>query len=809
MSVVAFTVDTAAPRSKLLGSCIHDCMPSFNRLLVIVLLCVFLPQLFCTEAPTPYATKILINQNVEISLYSPTMFRVRISQILGDKFLAKYEIPFVMGRITNWPAVEYKHRVDNGTDFIETARLQIRVHQADHAWSVWTAGGKTQIYPSNGPVYGMFRDGYTVFDSASALGQRTDYSRYSHWFFDCSTGRYVDTYLGDDLIFDQFFIYGPGYPELFQQLNDLVGPEPMLPKKAYGFFQTQHLGCKGSQAQLLDVASQFRARHIPADTLIVDYEWGDGCPGGDDDDKFWGQLEWSSSYETPLSPTAMIAKLRDMHFDVMLIHHSVPDLPHRAEAVSRDGNRYWASHPYDENYWWKKLKEQLDMGVRGTWQDTRKNDMTDSAIWTWLQNYYGASRRVLFMGNRNMVEVDPWELERDDRAPSNSLLGSRRYPFRWTGDAHTTWSELRWHIDAITNTFGSMAGFSYVTADGYAADWKQQARWNQFLSFSPVARSHTMKPWDQRLEVQWLAPIMAFGEKRDEAARQAESGKADGTQLNSAKTTKTAEDSIRKYLTLRYRLLPYLYSESYRHYRTGFPIARPMVLAFPNNLHVKFNRWPYQYMFGPALLVAPVWADLNTMEIYLPEGYTWVDYWTKTAYAGGQTIVYDTSDAEKLPLFVKSGSIIPMRSDAEWIDPSVPDNPLILDVYPSGEAAAFELYEDDGASTLYQAGQFANTNFTAQINKAGNVKVSLGPTVGNYRGKPDSRTILLEINTISAAPVRVARDGIDVAPKDTLTELDRAPEGWMYDEAQHTVRVKFVQASSGRSTLIVFRQANH
>jgi alpha-glucosidase (family GH31 glycosyl hydrolase) len=757
---------------------------------------------------------------VEVSLYTPTMFRVRVSRLQGEKFPAKYEIPFVIGKTDAWPAVEDRHSGEEDFDLIETSQLRIRVSRLDHSWTVWSSGGEHQIYPSEGPIYGMFRDGYTVFDSASAFDEQTTYSRFSHWFYSPETHRYVDTYLAVDLIFDQLFIYGPGYDKLFQQLNELVGPEPLLPKKAYGFFQTQHLGCKGSQAQFMEVARQLRDRHIPADTLIVDYEWGDGCPGGDEDDKYWGGLEWADAYKTPLSPREMVAKLHEMHFDVMLIHHSAPDFPHRAEDVRIEHRREWTSKVYDEKLWWDKLREQLDLGIDGTWQDTRKNDVTDSVIWKGLQDYYDSSRRVLFMGNRNMVEVDPWELQTDVRIPSSSLLASRRYPFRWTGDAHTTWSELQWHIDAITNTFGPMAGIDYITADAYAADWKQQARWNQFLAFSPVARSHSMKPWDIKLDTQSLTKIMAFGDKRNTSptvatmpltpGQQPDAAEIEQRQLvnSTSQTLPTAENSIRKNLQLRYRLLPYIYSTAYQHYRTGFPITRPMLLAFPDDLHGKFNRLPYQYMFGDAFLVAPVWADLNTMEIYLPEGYGWIDYWSKRTYSGGQNIGYDTSNIEQLPLFVKAGSIIPMRPEAEWIDPSRPDDPLTLDIYPSAAPSTFTLYEDDGVSTLYQSGQFATTLFASRIAADGNITISLGATQGDYRGKPATRTIVIDLNGIAVSPLRVLRNGVELAKTSAVGSLQNASEGWTYDAGQRVVTLKVVTKTSEQTTIGVLKASN-
>ena len=799
--------------------------PSTNRArarisLLLPLLCLAAVSLSWSST-TPYSTNIFIGADVEVSLYTPTMFRVRISQLRGDKFPEQYEIPFVMGKTDAWSPVKYRRWQESGFNLIETSQLRICISAVDHSWTVLSVGGQHQIYPSDGPIYGIFRDGYTVFDSASALDERTDYSRFSHWFYNPKTRRYVDTYMADDVILDKFFIYGPGYEDLFRQLNQLVGPEPLLPKKAYGFFQTQHLGCKGTQAQLMDLARELRDRHIPADTLILDYEWGDGCPGGDEDDKYWGGLEWADAYKSPLSPGEMIGKLHELHFDAMLIHHSAPDFPHRAEDVSRNPKREWTSKVYSEQLWWNKIRAQLDLGVDGIWQDTRKNDITDSVIWNGLQDYYGTSRRVLFLGNRNMVEVDPWELQRDDRTPSNSLLASRRYPFRWTGDAHTTWSELQWHIDAITNTFGAMAGIDYITADGYAADWKQQARWNQFLAFTPVARSHTMKPWDIKLDIQSLTQIMAFGDKRSVSRAVSTTPTTPGQPpdaadleqqqvvRNPSQALPTAENSIRENLRLRYRLLPYLYSKAHEQYRMGFPIVRPMVLAFPNDAHCKFNRQRYQYMFGNAFLVAPVWADLNTMEIYLPEGSDWIDYWSRQRYSGGQTISYDTSNIAKLPLFVKSGSIIPMRADMEWIDPSKADDPMTLDVYPSTAPSSFTLYEDDGISTLYQAGQSATTRFGVQIDPKGSITITLGSSEGEYRGKPESRTYVVDLNLVDQSPREITRDEKPVTRRESFAALAVAAEGWSFDEQLRKIRVKFAQKSSDESVISVLSARQH
>jgi alpha-glucosidase len=750
----------------------------------------------------PYATKVNVGRDVEISLYSPTMFRFRISQLRPNPFPEEYEIPFVVGRLKPWPEVPYRHWNEQGSDMIETSGIRIRVSSDQKTFEVWTANGANQIFPSSGAIRGMFRDGYTLFDSASAFRERNLNSRYAHWFYNAKTRRYVDTYLAGDLILDQFFIYGPGYDRLFQQLNDLVGPEPLLPKKAYGFFQTEESDCKGTQTKLMNIAKKLRDHDIPVDTLILDFEWGDGCPG--ETQKYWGGLDWAPLYSEPLSPRAMLAQLHDMHFDVMLIHHNAPNFPHRADDTpNRPGN--WTQQVYDEDLWWGKIREELAIGVDGLWQDTRQNDVTDSVIWNGIQDYYGGSRRVLFMGNRDAMNLNPWSRDGDHMVGNASLLASRRYPFRWTGDISTTWNELRFQIDAITNSQGSMKGVSYFTADAFAKNWQHQARWNQFLAFSPVARSHTMKPWDAHLDVLSLEKIMRFNPEHVADAQQLASDPdqqvVEAWVDKNAPGTKTAENSIRKYLKLRSRLLPYIYSTAYQNYLTGMPLARPMDLAFPRDTDCQQDRWPYQYMFGDSFLVAPVFADLKSMEIYLPRGSDWIDYWNHQDYPGGQVIDYDTSDAEKLPLSVRAGSIIPMKTEANWIDPKVADDPLFLDIYPSNQSAFVTFYEDDGETVDYQSGRFAATSLETRKEPDGNIGLSIGASRGDYTGKPAHRSFEIIFNLVEKAPASVTRNGSPLMLLKTPEAEFR--ESWYYDVPRHQAIVRLNQAAASVSNVVV------
>lgn len=746
-----------------------------------------------------YCTKVVINDSIEISLYTSRMFRFRKSALKGDKFPVKYEIPYLIGKHTNWDPVSFTQKEDNTYYYLETDQLQIRFLKPYMSWTVWTPDGKNQIYPSSGKTYGMFKDGYTLFDNASSFEERNKNSRYSHWFYNPATQKYTDIYLFEDLIYDRYFIYGPDYPSLFSQFNELVGPEPLLPIKGYGFFQTQHLGCSGNQDKLIELAIKLREKNIPCDNLIIDFEWGDGCPG--EDEKYWGQsLDWAPAYTFPLTPEQMIRKLDSMHFNIMLIHHSAPDFLNR-ELDTRKRPGDWTSKVYRQEVWWEKYQEKLDMGIDGTWQDTRQNDLTDALIWKWTQDYLGPENRVLFLGCRKMMDLNPWELERDNSIPANDLIGSRRYPFRWTEDVSNTWRELKWHINAITNTHGSMKGVNYITADCFGKNWKVQARWNQFIDFNSVSRSHTSKPWESNTDFGALAEIMDYRSNQSEMSDAAEDIDIvnHGESEAGLPAEQTAESSIRIHRKLRYRILPYIYATAFVNYLTGFPISRPLLLAFPNDLHCNRDQWPFQYMFGENFLVAPVYADFNSMEIYLPEGSTWIDYWDKTCYKGGQVIDYSTSDMDKLPLFIRSGAIIPMRGEKNWIETGDVWDPLIIDIYPEG-SSSFSLFEDDKRTTNYQVGEFSKTPIIC-IHDSSKTEIRIDEASGDYNGKPENRNIILRVNLVDNAPAQVQSNTCKMVKHINIVDFNETASGWLYDSAKHQVLIK-VETKTTESTIV-------
>lgn len=740
----------------------------------------------------PYATRFIVGENLEITFYTPTMFRIRTSSLTGEKFPKKYNIPFVIGKLNNWPPVNVKISKDDTSNYqvFRTDSLDVRFDPITGEWSVWKKG--KQICPSNGPTYGMFRDGYSLFDNASFFNEVNSNSRYAHWFYNPETKNYTDTYLKEDLIKDNYFIYGPSYAVVYKQFNTLVGPEPLLPKKAYGFFQTQHLVCKGDQKKLMAVAAELRKKDIPCDNLIIDFEWGDGC-NGNIEIKWGSSLDWSENYTQPLSSGQMLTKLDSMHFNVMLIHHNAPDFKNRA-------GQGWTESVFPEDIWWTKLKEKLDMGVDGIWQDTRKNDITDSRIWTGIQEYLGENKRVLFMGCRKMQAVNPWDF-RFSVVPVNNIIGARRYPFDWTGDCSFNWNELRWQIKAITNSHGPLKGISYISSDGVGETWKIQARWNQFTDFTPVSRSHNPKPWAGDIEVANFQNKIKIQGRDTVTVKDTPDNK--GHDADGISDGPSAENSIRKHRKLRYRLLPYIYSYAFENYLTGMPICRPMLLAYPDDYLCSSDTWPYQYMFGKEILVAPVYGDFKTMEIYLPRGYDWIDYWSKEKYKGGGVINYNTEDVEKLPLFVKAGAILPMRKEQNWIETGEIWDPLTLDIYPDS-VSSFTLFEDDARSTNYQNGEYSKTVFECRQFTSEKITVNMSKSVGNYIGKPEKRTCILRVNLAKKEPIEVKSGTAKLKRVGSIEDMTEKKSVWLYDKTGELIIINTALNTSQETNIQIF-----
>jgi alpha-glucosidase len=332
--------------------------------------------------------------------------------------------------------------------------------------------------------------------------------------------------------------------------------------------------------------------------------------------------------------------------------------------------------------------------------------------------------------------------------------GGQRYATVWSGDQSGNWEYIRFHIPSVIGA--GLSGFNAATGDVdgiFGGSAQTQVRDLQWKCFTPVFM--IISGWSKQTNL--MKQPWIFGEPY--------------TSIN------------RRYLKLKMRLTPYVYTYCREAYDTGVPTVRAMVLEFPDDPMTWSKRTQYQFMSGEWLLVAPVYEDTPIRnDIYLPAG-KWIDYWDGREF-NGPTVVnsYETT-LDKLPVFVKAGAIIPMYPEMLH-DREKPKDPVTFDIYPFGRSS-FAMYEDDGVTREYQAGAFAKTLVEVEGPKSLDtpgtaVTVKVGPAKGKYKDMPQSRSYIVDVH-LPAKPAAVKLNDKPVPIIEKREEFQNAAEGWFFD----------------------------
>jgi alpha-D-xyloside xylohydrolase len=503
-----------------------------------------------------------------------------------------------------------------------------------------------------------------------------------------------------------FVIVGHSTDEIYAGYRKLSGPTPMLPKAAYGFIQ-----CKQryrSQDEVLAVAEGYRKRHLPADIIVVDWFYYTKMGQMDFDPRSWPD------------PAAMNRELHKMGFHTMIsvwprftpdsryynfllkkgwFLHLADGTPTNGLPYDRAGSDIDTTNPAAARWFWDIIRANLlSKGFDYLWADETEPDLPPNGSYfhigpgTRYFNIYPLFHTAaLYDGYRRDFHHRALILARD------AYLGAQRNgTFFWSSDIYPTWDTLQRQIPTGLDFTASgmvywtddIGGWEYLPAvhhpahpplldpsdardnvGGYDDYPELYTRWFEYGAFMPIFRTHGSRKYNE---------VWSYG--------------------------KQAEPILEKYLKLRYRLMPYIYSLAYRTYKTGAPYMRALFMDFPNDPKVAYLK--YEYMFGPAFLVAPVYKQGETnRKVYLPAGTDWYSYWTNERFHGGQTITVD-APIGILPLFVRAGSIVPFGGVVE----STNDVQTIskVRVY-TGADGDFTLYQDDGESYAYEKGDYKTT----------------------------------------------------------------------------------------------------
>lgn len=537
---------------------------------------------------------------------------------------------------------------------------------------------------------------------------------------------------------DYYYVGGDDLDEVVSGYRTLTGKSVMMPKWAYGFWQSRQR--YQTQDEVVGVVEEYRKRGLPLDNIVQDWF-------------YWPEDQWGCHCFDPKrfpNPKAMVDRVHALGARLMISvwpkFYPATDHYRELEAAGAtyqrqlaSGDKDWVGpgylstfyDPYDpkgREIYWRQVRDRLAvLGIDAWWMDATEPDMhsnlsLEERAFRMGPNATGPGAPVfnsyplvhaegMYRGLIDYKpDVRPFILTRAG-FPGLQRTGSAV----WSGDVASRWEDLREQIAAgvgismagIPNWTHDIGGFAnearYTNADPqHLAEWRElNTRWFQFGAFSPLFRSHGETP---RREIYELSP--------------------EGS---------PTYRSMAWYDRLRYRLMPYIYTLAGDTYHRDGTIMRGLVMDFPADR----KAWDVadQYMLGPAFLVAPVSEfKARSRSVYLPAGATWFDFYSGRSFTGGRTI-RASAPYERMPVFVRAGSIVPM-GPAIHHTAEKPADPITLHVY-TGANGSFALYEDDGVSRQYLNG--ASSRIPIAYDDASGM-LTIGAREGSFPGILETRS---------------------------------------------------------------------
>lgn len=514
---------------------------------------------------------------------------------------------------------------------------------------------------------------------------------------------------------DYYFLYGPEFDEIIHQYREMTGHAPLYGEWAYGFWQSKDR--YRSDAELLNIAAEYRAAHVPLDNIVQDWFW------------------WVHQGDPEFRPEAYpdvpgtLKKLHQEHVHAMISVWAMFD-PKSANFQQMKSLRltisgttdYDATNPAAGDFYWDHLIGKLfAQGWDGFWLDSSEPEVAylhggesdaelyDKQLHIGNGALYTNVFPLMHTGNIYTHWRDTTDRKRVFILTRSGFAGDQRYAATtWSGDVYSTWQAFARQLPAGLNF--ALSGMPYWTTDiagygpPYARDTHDPAyqelytRWYEFGVFCPIFRTHGHRANNEN-------EVFSYG---------------------------SAAPVLVSYDKLRYRLLPYIYSLAWKVTSDDSTIMRPLVMDWRTDENV----WGIgdEFMFGPAILVSPVTEQGATQrDVYLPPAVRWYDFWTGKALRGDQRLEA-AAPLDRIPLYVKAGSIVPLGPEIEYTGEK-PDAAIELRVY-RGANGHFDLYEDSGDTYDYEKGERAvipvDWDDAAQT-------LTLGARSGSYPGMATQR----------------------------------------------------------------------
>jgi oligosaccharide 4-alpha-D-glucosyltransferase len=637
------------------------------------------------------------------------------------------------------------------------------------------------------PLYNKAHYGYTTESNQMYFGLSAVMSSKKYaLIFDNSANGYMD--LGhtqsDIMQFEAvggrtayIVVAGDSYPQLIQNYVNVTGKQPLPPRWALGNFASR-FGYRTEQ-ETRDTVQKFIDEDFPVDAIVLDLYWfGNEIKG------FMGNLDWDrQAFPTPLK---MIADFKAQGVKTVLVTEPFilststrwqEAVEHNALAKNLGGGPrrfdfYFGNtglvDVFDDNAssWFDNIYTELSkQGVAGWWGDLGEPEVhpadtihnLDGVAVTGdeIHNVYGHkwAQRVFENQQRIAPQQRPFIMMR------SGFVGSQRYGMiPWTGDVSRSWDGLKPQVELSLQM--GLLGLAYTHSDlgGFAGgeefDQEMYIRWLQYGVFQPIFRPHAQDN---------IAPEPVFHDKQ-------------------------TKDILRKYVKLRYALLPYNYTLAFENSLSGMPLMRPVFFEEQDNaalIDIKDT-----YFWGDAFLVKPITeAGLTEVPVTLPKG-TWFDYWEDVPYQGGQTISL-ASNLERLPVFVRAGSFVPMVVPLQSTDNYTTEQ-LELHYYADASVnqATGIMYDDDGVSPgSIKSGEFEKLSFSAE-QKRNQLQINLARK-GNYSGMPVKREISLIVHNWLKSPKKIQIGLVSLTVYSNQAEFSAQTRGVWWDKSNKKLSLKF------------------
>jgi alpha-glucosidase (family GH31 glycosyl hydrolase) len=479
-----------------------------------------------------------------------------------------------------------------------------------------------------------------------------------------------------------FFIFDAHDPaRAIHDFSTITGPAVMPPKWALGYMQS-HRTLQDDE-QMIGVIDTFRSKRIPLDAVIY---LGTGfAPRG------WNTRQPSFDFNPDVfkrDPKVVLAEMHARHVKVVV--HMVPWNRDRLPTLQgtippRPGEVVDASHV--QSYWQQHVP-LITAGIDAFWPD--EGD--------WFNLVERIKRHQLYYQGHLSTNpnVRPWSLQRNGY-PGLAQWGG----WVWSGDTESSWKTLEAQIAVGINYSLSIGPYWGSDIGGFYPNneltGELYARWHQFAAFCGSFRSHG-RTWFTRLPWGWGLSDMGPREYSNTNAPIPPDDRRNI--LQSEMNNPAIEPIARKYSELRYQLMPYTYTLAREARDRGLPLMRAMWLHYPDDARAR--DLGNQFMWGPDLLVAPVFTKgASSRDVYLPKG-EWYDWWTNARALGGQSVARAV-DLATMPIYVRAGAIVPVDPVRQYTSEPVTE-PTTLRIY-RGADGQFTLYEDDGISLEYLQGK--------------------------------------------------------------------------------------------------------